>query len=105
MADNMGVNPYKPSPDFQEKAKKLIFNYVKENLDPGEYAMVADEEVAVFVVWSVKTLQNWKALISTSVPDGKYYEVTYDNVRGVIYLDVYQKVDHFEILEKIHEEP
>lgn len=30
------------------------------------------------VVWFSKTLQNWKALVSTNVSDGMYYEVTYN---------------------------
>lgn len=45
----------------------------------------------VFVVWSCKTLQNNKALLSTTAPDGMYYEVTYNGDRDEMYLDAYKK--------------
>lgn len=31
----------------------------------------------VYVVWNCKTLQNNKALLATTVPDGMYYEATW----------------------------
>ena len=45
----------------------------------------------VFVVWYCKTLQNNKALLSTRVPDGMYYEVTYNGDKHEMYLDAYKK--------------
>lgn len=45
-----------------------------------------------FVVWSCKTLQNYKCLISTTVAgDGIYVEYTYNGDRGEVYEDVYKK--------------
>ncbi|WP_182557231.1 DUF6275 family protein [Blautia producta] len=35
-------------------------------------------EEDVFIVWSCKTLQNNKALVSTTVSDGMYYEITHN---------------------------
>ena len=52
----------------------------------------------VFIVWACKTLQNWKALISTTVPDGMYYELTYDGDKDVTYFDAYKKWKHTEIV-------
>lgn len=47
----------------------------------------------VFVVWSCKTLQNYKALLSTTVPgDGIYAEYTFYGDKGELYEDVYQKL-------------
>lgn len=51
----------------------------------------------VYVVWSVKVLQNWKALISTTLPDGMYYELTYNGDKDEIYLDAYKKFDNVKI--------
>jgi hypothetical protein len=51
----------------------------------------------VYVIWWSKTLQNWKALISTNLPDGRYYEVTYDGDREQTFLDVYVKIDNVMI--------
>lgn len=30
-------------------------------------------------------------MISTTLPDGKYYEVTYDKANGLMYIDCYVK--------------
>lgn len=62
---------------------------VTDGVDANKFAM-AD----VYVVWSCKTLQNWKALISTNLLDGMYYELTYDGDKGMIYLDVYKKFEN-----------
>lgn len=45
----------------------------------------------VYVVWSCKTLQNSKAILSTSTPDHRLYEVTMDGGREQIYFDRYKK--------------
>ena len=48
----------------------------------------------VYVVWLCKTLQNNKALLSTTVWDGMYYEVTYNGDKNEMYLDAYKKWDN-----------
>ena len=46
----------------------------------------------VFVVWSCKTLQNYKLLASTTVSgDGIYVEYTYNGDKQELYEDVYVK--------------
>lgn len=45
----------------------------------------------VYIVWSCKTLQNWKALAATPLPDGRYFEITYNGDKRELYLDAYQK--------------
>lgn len=45
-------------------------------------------------MWFSKTLQNWKALVSTTVSDGMYYEITHNGDKGETYLDVYKKWDN-----------
>lgn len=52
----------------------------------------------VYVVWFCKTLQNWKAMCSTDIPDGMYYEVTYDGDKDVAYVDAYKKWDNESML-------
>ena len=44
-----------------------------------------------YVVWFSKTLQHWKALVSTTLPDGVYYEVTYNGDNKETYVDIYFK--------------
>lgn len=47
----------------------------------------------VFVVWSCKTLQNYKALLSTTVSgDGIYAEYTFNGDKQELYEDVYKKL-------------
>jgi hypothetical protein len=74
---------------MQEQAKKIVRDYVNENLDKSDNISITEEEV--YVVWFCKTLQNWKALLSTTLPDGQYYEITYNGDKQEIYLDVYKK--------------
>lgn len=52
-----------------------------------------------FIVWFSKTLQNWKALVSTSKIDSAsgyadYVEVTHNGDKGETYVDVYSKVSN-----------
>lgn len=47
----------------------------------------------VFIVWSCKTLQNYKCLASTTVSgDGIYAEYTFNGDRQELYEDVYKKI-------------
>ena len=48
----------------------------------------------VFVVWQCKTLQNNKALLSTTLYDGMYYELTYNGDKKELYLDAYKKFEN-----------
>lgn len=48
----------------------------------------------IYIVWFVKTLQNWKALVATSRPDGKYFEVTHNGAKKETYVDTYVKVQN-----------
>ena len=38
-----------------------------------------------------KTLQNSKAMVSTTLFDGMYYELTYNGNKKELYLDAYKK--------------
>lgn len=50
----------------------------------------------VYVVWFCYTLGSWKALASTSLPDGRYYEVTYSRDRSIGFVDTYKKTHNVE---------
>lgn len=73
------------SQKFIDKCKLLVADYHNKN---------SDEKITyndVYVVWSTKVLQNNKALLSTPVSDGKYYEVTFNGDKREIYFDAYKK--------------
>ena len=55
----------------------------------------------VFIVWSCKTLQNYKCLASTTVSgDGIYAEYTYNGDKQELYEDVYKKLTNTKITEE-----
>jgi hypothetical protein len=72
--------------NYQNKAIRIVTDFVSKRVAP-------DIPFSVYVVWFCKTLQNWKALVSTTLPDGKYYEVTYDGDKRRAYLDPYVKFE------------
>lgn len=74
---------------FVELCKKLVVDYFHQKLDKTDNFNLSPDDV--FVVWICKTLQNNKALLSTTVPDGMYYEVTYNGDKKEAYFDAYKK--------------
>jgi hypothetical protein len=78
---------------YPEIANRLVFEHVKERLEKTDtHVTFAPDEV--YVVWFSKTLQNWKALVSTTLPDGMYYEVTYNGDKNETYIDAYKKFEN-----------
>lgn len=73
-----------------EMFRNLVREYAIEHLDKSDEI----KEFDVFVVWSCKTLQNYKALLSTTLLDGMYYELTYNGDKEEIYLDAYKKFEN-----------
>ena len=74
---------------FLRKAKKIVA--IEQNLT----------EDHVYIVWFAKTLQNWKALLSTDIPgDGVYYELTYDGNKQQTYVDFYKKQSNTVITDE-----
>lgn len=80
---------------FIEQALNIVFQYVKYHLEKTDTHVTVTED-EVYVVWFAKTLQNWKALVSTTLPDGMYYEVTHNGDKGETYLDAYKKFDNIK---------
>lgn len=78
---------------MQEKAKQIIVDYFNSHVDKTDGVKITADDV--YVVWFCKTLQNWKALLSTNVPDGIYYEVTHNGDKNETYVDVYKKWENF----------
>lgn len=73
-----------------QKAKAAVveyFNSQADNSDKNGRITINN----VYIVWFCKTLQNFKALISTDIPDGMYYEYTYNGDKKEAYLDAYKK--------------
>lgn len=76
--------------EFLNKSKEIVKQYEMEHLDKSDII----PEFEVFVVWSCKTLQNNKALLSTTLFNGMYYELTYNGDKKELYLDAYKKFEN-----------
>ena len=84
--------------EFRKVAVNAVvdyFNSKKEKTD--QYVMTEDD---VYIVWLCKTLQNHKAMLSTMVLDGMYYEFTWNGDKNEGYLDVYKKWENMTIKGK-----
>ena len=72
------------------KALEIVRQYIEEHLDKSDPKI----DLEVYTVWKAKILQNWKYLISSTLPDGMYYEVTYNGDKKEWYLDAYKKFEN-----------
>lgn len=70
---------------------RIAVDIVRNYLFNGQECI---EDFDIFIVWKCKTLQNWKYLISTTIEDGMYYELTYNGDKSEWYLDAYHKVEN-----------
>lgn len=82
---------------MQEKVRQIIVDYFNSHVDKTDNTQITLDDV--YVVWQCKALQNWKFLLSTTVPDGMYYEVTCNGDKNEIYVDAYKKWDNVTISE------
>lgn len=74
---------------FVNKCKKIVAKYHNAHTD-GDMILPDD----VYVVWLCKALNNNKALLVTDLPDGMYYEVTYNGAKNEAYVDAYKKQEN-----------
>lgn len=77
------------SKDMMMRFKEIVADYTNAHLDKTDGVKVTTDDV--YIVWFCKTLQNWKALLSTNISDGMYYEITVNGDKQEIYLDAYKK--------------
>lgn len=74
--------------EFTDLVKRLVVQYTNDH--SNEKITEAD----VYIVWECKILQNNKALASTTILDGMYYELTYNGVKKELYFDAYKKQEN-----------
>lgn len=61
------------SKEFMKRVKEEVAKYANEHLDKSDGKQITTDDV--FIVWYSKSLQNHKALASTTLFDGMYYEL------------------------------
>jgi hypothetical protein len=74
---------------------EIVRDYIMEHSDMSDPA----PEFEVYIVWKCKTLQNWKYLVSSTLHDGMYFELTYNGDKQEWYLDAYKKFENVVIAE------
>ena len=77
------------SQKFFRLAVDAVVRYYNANDGKACNTLIGVDDV--YVVWSCKTLGNNKALLSTTIPDGMYYEITYNGAKNEIYFDAYKR--------------
>ena len=75
---------------MDNKALDIVRSYIIEHLDKSD----EKPEFDLYTVWKCKTLQNWKYMISSTLHDGMYYEVTFNGDKNEWYLDAYKKFEN-----------
>lgn len=81
--------------DMMNLCKKVVVDYFNSRVDKTDNMQLTEDNV--YIVWFSKTLQNFKALVSTTVSDGMYYEITYNGDKNELYLDAYKKWENKKI--------
>lgn len=82
--------------EMDKQVIDIVREYIIEHLDKSDD--IPDFEVDI--VWKCKALQSWKYLISSTLYDGMYYEVTYNGREDEFYLDAYKKFENKVIKPK-----
>lgn len=77
---------------FRKLCQRVVAEYASEHMDNADGKTITPDDV--YIVWICKALQNSKAMVSTNVADGMYYELTYNGDKRELYLDVYKKVEN-----------
>lgn len=80
---------------FLKLCKEIVVKYFNDHADKTDKKQITEDDV--FVVWSCKALQNNKALVSTTVSDGMYYEITHNGDKNETYVDAYKKWENFVV--------
>ena len=81
-------------PSITDMARMLVVEWWRERDWDPDFPDTTLNFEDTYAVWSCKTLQNWKALVSTTIPDARYYEVTHNGDKGETYIDAYKKFDN-----------
>lgn len=80
---------------FQKACKEWLIAYCREKFKKD----ISIEDI--FVVWSCKTLQNNKILISTTLLDGIYVECTQNGDKQETYFDIYEKRENIKVVNEV----
>jgi hypothetical protein len=72
------------------RCQTLVRTYIDGRFDKIDQK----PEYETFMVWFSYILGGWKSLVGTTLPDGMYYEITYNKEKCETYIDAYKKFDN-----------
>lgn len=78
--------------EFRKLCIETLVDYIHSHL-----GHTIDEAVTIdkiYCVWLCKALQNNKGLFTTELPDGRYYECTFNGDKRELYVDCYVKTEN-----------
>ena len=81
------------SEEFMRLAKAKVYEMALASLCPTDDLSTFTIN-DVYIVTHAFILKNQKAMVSTTLKDGKYYEVTYNEATSEMYVDQYVKVQN-----------
>lgn len=81
--------------EFVTLCKETVRDYANKHIDKTDNIQITTDDV--FIAWICKTLQNNKALVSTTLSDGMYYEITHNGDKQETYVDAYKKWENFVV--------
>ncbi len=93
MSDNLKGIPFSTDDEgisYPLQARSAVVTATEQEDEP---VLLAETYVVSFTY----VLGNWKALVSTSRPDGRYFEVTHSKEKVVTFVDTYIKIKNVEI--------
>lgn len=102
MADNLEGIPFSSDDegiDFPHFAKTLV----QEQINVAGIGTRKGDPIVeiglseIYVVWFAYILGNWKAILSTSRPDGRIWEVTHSRQKMETYVDSYLKTHNVAV--------
>ncbi len=86
---------YMDNKNFEQLCVQAVVEYFNSHVEKKDNKKITEDDV--HIVWICKTLQNNKALVSTTVTDGLYYEITRNGDKNETYVDVYKKWENYVI--------
>jgi len=81
----------------QTIACRRVVDFFNDFRNDGVAEMTLDD---VYILFYTKLLNSWKALVTTTVGDEIYYQITYNGETEETYLDVFTKAYNFCITKE-----
>lgn len=78
--------------EFRKLCIETLVDYIRSHLCPTDDTVITTDKI--ICVWLCRVLQNNKGLFSTSLPDGRYYECTFNGDKRELYVDCYVKTEN-----------